>query len=130
MPITYTIDHDQKLITEIWTGDVEGGDLEAYWKHYLKDPDVLKIRCTLVDIRQARIRFNAHQLSILVGNIVFPVLYDRNLKWKTAIVVGNTAQFRVSREYHALAKHYSDDSIFDTVEGARAWLCGPESPKS
>ncbi len=117
------------MITEIWTGEVDSGVLEAYWKEYLQDPEVLKIRCTLVDIRQARIRFNAHPCPSWVGNIVFPVLYDKNLKWKTAIVVGNTAQFKASREYHALAKHYSDDAIFDTVEPARAWLLGPKSPR-
>jgi hypothetical protein len=130
MPITYTVDRDQKLITEIWTGDVHGSDLGAYWTEYLKDPDVLKIRRTLVDLRQAVIHFNAYELSILVGNIVFPVVYDKRWKWKTAIVVGNTAQFKVSRQYQALAKYYSEDAIFDTVEQARNWLSGPESPES
>lgn len=122
MPITYSIDRDQKLITEIWTGDVRSGDLEAYWKHYLSDPDVLAIRRTLVDIRQAVIHFTAYELSVLIGNIVFPVLYDRRLKWKTAVVVGNTAQFKVTQQYQALADVYSDDAIFDCTEKARDWL--------
>jgi len=129
MPITYTVDHDRKLITEVWTGDVHGDDLGEYWEHYLQDPEVLKIRRTLVDLRQAVIHFNAYELSVLVGNIVFPVLYDKRLKWKTAIVVGNTEQFKASRQYHALAKVYSDDAIFETIEQASDWLCGPASPK-
>ncbi len=130
MPITYTVDRDQQLITEIWTGDIDSPLLGAYWTEYLKDPDVLKIRRTLVDLRQAVIRFNVYELSVLVGNVVLPVVYDKKWIWKTAIVVGNTAQFKVSQEYHALAQYYSEDAIFDTVEKARNWLCGPETPKS
>ena len=130
MPITYTVDHDQKLITEIWTGDIHATDLGAYWTEYLKDPDVLKIIRTLVDVRQAVIQFSAYELSILVGNIVLPVVHDRKWKWKTGIVAGNATQFKASRQYQALAQYYSEDAIFDTVEQARSWLCGPESPKT
>jgi hypothetical protein len=122
MAITYTVDRDRKLITEIWTGDVHSDDLAAYWRRYLKDRAVLKIRRTLVDIRQAVIHFDALQLTTLINNIVFPVLYDRKWKWKTAIVVRNTAQFKVSQQYQGLAQYYSDDAIFDNVEQARSWL--------
>jgi hypothetical protein len=44
--------------------------------------------------------------------------------------VGNTAQFKASRQYQALAQSYSEDSIFDAVEPARNWLLGPEAQKS
>ena len=101
MPITYTVDRDQKLITEIWTGDVHANDLEAYWIQYLKDPDVMAIRRTIVDMRRAVIHFHGSQLAALVDSIVLPALQGRN--WKTALVVENPIHFGVSRQYQAFA---------------------------
>ena len=130
MAITYTVDRDEKLITEIWTGDVHAADLRAHWTTYLKDPEVLSIRRTLVDVRLAVLHISAYELSVLVGDIVLPALFDKRWKWKTAIVVSDVAQFEVSRKYQAMANLYSKDAIFDTVEQARTWLFGRESLQS
>ena len=53
MPITYTIDHDEKLITEVWIAEDQANDLAAHRRVYLADPDVMAIRRTVVDLRQA-----------------------------------------------------------------------------
>ena len=120
MGITYSIDDNQGIIRETWTGDVSALDLATYWGHYLADPRVLSIRKTLVDLRDATPTFSGQQLSSLIREVVDPALKGRD--WKTAIVVAQPVQFGVSRQYHAFAQHYSTDSIFSDPTAALAWL--------
>lgn len=120
MPITYTIDRAEKLITEVWTGAIAAKDLAAYWKRYLENPEVLAIRRTIVDLRQAEIRFSGSDLDALIQTIVLPVLGGRD--WKTAIVVGTSIHHGVSRQYQVFADRYSKDAIFQNMEDARDWL--------
>jgi hypothetical protein len=122
MPITYTIDRREKLINELWTGEIDAKCLEAYWRRYLDDPDVLEIRRTLVDLRQAEILFKGSELDNLIKTIVLPVLNGRD--WKTAVVVEKPVQFGVSRQYQCFADHYSKDAIFYDLEKAHTWLNG------
>jgi hypothetical protein len=116
------IDREKKLITEVWTGEVQSQDLAAYWKSYLEDPDVMAIRRTLVDLRQAEILFNGFDLDMLVKRIVLPALNGRD--WKTAIVVEKSFQYGLSRQYQVFAERYSKDAIFYNSEEARQWLMG------
>ncbi len=120
MPITYTIDREEKIITEVWTGEIQAKCLEEYWKRYLDDPEVLAIRRTIVDLRQATILFKGSDLDVLIQSIVLPALQGRD--WKTAIVVETPLQHGVSRQYHAFADRYSKDAIFYNMEEARNWL--------
>src|SRR5688500_15931117 len=78
MPISYSIDHDRRLIVETWTGDITADDLGAYWRSYLTDPEVLDIRRTLVDLRQCTILFTGALLAGLVDGIVLPILEGRD----------------------------------------------------
>jgi hypothetical protein len=128
MPITYTIDHDQKLITEVWAGEIHAADLAEYWKRYLGDPDVLAIRCTIADLRQAEILFNGSDMDNLIQSIVRPVLAGKD--WKTAIVVEKPLQFGISRQYQVFANQYSKDAIFRSIEEARNWLCAANPMKT
>ena len=120
MPITYTIDREKKLITEVWVGPIAAADLAAYWTRYLQDPEVLEIRRTLVDLRQAKILFKGSDLDRLIHTIVMPVLKGRD--WKTAIVVENSLEFGISRQYQVFAGHYSKDAIFQNIDEALEWL--------
>ena len=120
MPISYSIDHQKGYITERWSGDIAAADLSAYWRQYLTDPEVLALRRTLVDMRQCRILFSGEELSNLVHGIVLPIIKDAD--WKTAIVVKDSVQFGVSRQYHVFAETYSRDAIFDDAEAALKWL--------
>lgn len=120
MPITYSIDHEKRLITEVWTGPIKAKDLAAHWKPYLADPDVLAIRRTVVDLRRAEILFMGRDLDNLIQCIVIPILKGRD--WKTAIVVEELTQFGVSRQYQAFAERYSKDAIFYNMDEARGWL--------
>ena len=120
MPISYAIDREKRCIHETWTGMITAKDLGDYWRHILADPVVMVIRRTIVDLRECRILFSGEQLAELVEGIVLPLLDGKN--WRTAIVIGDRAQYEISRQYHVLAESYSRDSIFSTPEAAMAWM--------
>jgi hypothetical protein len=128
MPITYSIDHNQNLIMEVWTGEIQAVDLANYWKRYLVDPDVLAIRRTIVDLRQAVILFNGLDMNRLIRSIVQPMLAGRD--WKTAIVIEKPLQLGISRQYQVFAERYSKDAIFHSLEEARNWFNDLDSAKS
>lgn len=120
MPITYTIDTGRDIILETWSGTISASDLAAYWRGYLLDPEVMKCRRTLVDMRGAAIEFTGEQLSDLVHTIVLPTL--GGLKWATAVLVAAPAQFGTVRQYQVFAESYSWDSIFSDEKSAVDWL--------
>jgi hypothetical protein len=120
MPISYSIDKQKNVILEVWNGDISAADLANYWRQYLADPDVMSIRRTLVDIRQANILFSGEQLSQLVENIVLPALKGRH--WKTALLVARPVQYGKARQYQAFAERYSHDAIFYDFDTAVEWL--------
>ncbi len=122
MPIQYCINRDESLIEETWSGKVSAADLRSYWQVYLADPEVMRLRKTLVDLRGAKIEFLGHELDALIASVVLPALGE--LEWKTAIVVNNPVHYGVSRQYQVFAERYSQDAIFHDLDIARAWLNG------
>jgi hypothetical protein len=120
MPITYSIDKRNGIISEVWTGQVSTMDLAAHWKRLLADPDALAIRRTLVDLRNSDIAFSGEQLFDLVRTVVEPTLNGRD--WRSALLVGGSVQFGVSRQYQAFAQMYSNDAIFHDEDAALKWL--------
>lgn len=120
MPITYSIEPDRKLISEVWSGRICAVDLRWFWQQFLQDPEVMALRRTIVDMREATIRFNGAELDELIHEIVVPALNGRD--WKTAIVVKEPHHFGVSRQYQVFAERYSRDAIFNSMEAARTWL--------
>jgi hypothetical protein len=74
MPITYTIDSSRDIIFESWTGTISAGDLAEYWREFLANPDVIKCRRSLVDLRAASLLFTGPQLEDVVKTVVLPVL--------------------------------------------------------
>jgi hypothetical protein len=125
MPITYAIDRDAKLITETWAGQIRRDDVAEYWRRFLSDPEVMEIRCTLADLRQAEFCITGAELDALVRGIIIPALDGRD--WRTALVVGGPVQFGVSRQYQVFAERFSRNAIFRSIEEARAWLGLPDS---
>lgn len=120
MPIVYHIDPTAELIKETWTGKITADVLSDYWKVYLADPAVMRIRRTLVDLREAEILFYGAELDDLIQTVAAPRL--GGLDWKTALLVENATQFGVSRQYQTFALWYSRDAIFDDPSAAQAWL--------
>jgi len=120
MPISYSIDRENRCIHETWTGMITAADLGDYWRRYLADPVVMVIRRTIVDLRPCRILFSGEQLAELVESIVVPLLDGES--WRTAIVIGDPMQNEITRQYHVLAESYSRDSVFQTPEAAMEWM--------
>lgn len=120
MPITYSIDQENRIIEEKWTGTISKDDLADYWRRYLDDLEVLDIRRTIVDLRESHIVFTGRQMQDLIELIVLPDLKGQD--WKTAIVVGESYQFGVSRQYQVFAEMYSKDAIFNNMDEARGWI--------
>ena len=122
MPISYSIDTENNVILESWTGMITAADLAAHCRRYLADPAVMAIRRTIVDLREARILFCGEQLAEAVESIVLPTL--QGIRWTTAIVVTDPMHFEISRQYRILAESYSRDAIFGTREAAMEWMRG------
>lgn len=120
MPITFSIDHERRVIHESWEGDITIDDLRDYWTLILSHPEVIAIRRTLVDLRRANVLFTGTQMWDLVNCLVIPRLGGRD--WKTAILVESPTQYGISRQYQVFAEHYSKDTIFDDFDTAMAWL--------
>ena len=120
VPITYSIDAASGVILEVWEGNVTAADLRRYWEAYLADPEVMALRRTLVDLRQARIQFTGAELSVLISMVVEPALKGRN--WITALLVARPVVFGVSRQYQVFAERYSRDAIFQNFDDALEWL--------
>ena len=120
MAIQYSINRNIGIIEERWTGIVTAKDLQEYWRHYLEDVEVMSLRRTLVDLRQATIEFMGSEFDALIRAEVLPRL--KGLDWKTAIVVSHPVQYGISRQYQAFADTYSKDSIFYDYSEAKKWL--------
>ena len=119
-PISYSIDTSRDVIFEVWRGEVTAADLRRHWEAYFADPMAMGVRRTLVDLRDATIRFTGTELSSLVAVVALPRL--KGLTWKTAIVVGQPVQFGVSRQYSVFAEGFSTDCIFADANEALRWL--------
>ena len=120
LPIRYSVDASNKIIFEVWQGNVTASDLGRYWQQYLADPEVLATRKTLVDLRGATLQFTGDEMESLITSFVIPTL--KGLDWTTAIVVDRPDQFGVSRQYQVFAELYSKDSIFFDTDSALNWL--------
>jgi hypothetical protein len=120
MTITYEIQHADNVIAETWQGDITIDQLRAYWREILSDPEVMKIRRTLVDVRFASIGFSDAEFDRAVSDVVFPALEGRD--WITAIVVNTSRQLQLGSRYHSYAARYSSDVIFSSVDDAKRWL--------
>jgi hypothetical protein len=120
MPISYHIDDKAAVIFENWTGDVHSKDLKDYWNVYLRTPEVLAIRRTLVDLRESNICFTGEELCRLIESVALPLL--NGMDWKTAIIVQKATQYGFSRQYQVFAELYSNDAIFYKLDEALHWL--------
>jgi hypothetical protein len=123
VPITYSIDAATGVILTVWEGDVTAARLRRHWEVFLADPQVMALRRSLADLRQARIQFTGAELASLLSTMVVPALQGRD--WTTALVVARPVEFGVSRQYQVYAERYSRDAIFEDYEVALAWLTRP-----
>jgi hypothetical protein len=120
MPITYTIDHADRLIYVTFDGPVTGAELFEHWQAFMSDPPVLDIRRSIADLRGATLEFGYEELRTLIAEVLAPHLSEA--PFRTAVVVASPTTFGVSRQYQALMSTLSDDSIFTDYDEALAWI--------
>ena len=120
MPIAFTIDRKLGIVREYWAGSVTAEDVKELWSHYLSDPEIMGLRATLADLREATLDFGGAQLRRLVSTVVDPQVQGRD--WISAIIVAGPVQLEMSRQYQELAENYSRDAIFFDEHDALEWL--------
>ena len=59
--ISYRVDADQHIILEAWKGEISVVELRSHWAICLKDPEVLAVKRTLVDLRHCEITFSGQE---------------------------------------------------------------------
>ena len=123
MPISYTIDRQQGVIFATWKGVVTAEVLARHWATVFADPEFKMVRRTLADVREATVSFSGAELARLVESMAAPAVGET--RWKAAIVVSQTAQFGMSRQFHVFASLFAEDAIFFDRESALAWLLAP-----
>lgn len=123
MPITYTVDLERGISEARWTGRITVDDVRDHWTRLLADPDALRFRRSLADIREADFELRGPELDALVRTLMAPALEGRS--WKAAIIVEKPVQMGLSRQYQVFAERYSVDAIFTDPDAARAWLLSP-----
>jgi hypothetical protein len=120
MPIKYSIDSALGIVRETWIGVVSAADLEGHWRAMLNDPEVMRLRRTLVDLRPSRPGFSHTQMVEVIRNLIEPALAGRDLR--TAVVAFGPNQVGLSERYHMCAKTYSCDATFAEPSAAVEWL--------
>jgi len=120
MPIKYSIDSALGIVRETWIGVVSAADLEGHWRAMLNDPEVLRLRCTLVDMRPSRPGFSHSEMVDVIRNLIEPALAGRDLR--TAVVAFGPTQIGLSERYRMCAKRYSSDATFAEPSAAVEWL--------
>jgi hypothetical protein len=120
MPITYTIDQQQKIIFTKWDGVIDATEISRHWTELLADTMALEIRTSIADIRSTDLQFTGDELHTIVLTQVIPALKGRD--WTCAIVVAKPVQYGTSRQYQVFAQSYSSDNIFFDYEAGLAWL--------
>ena len=120
MPITFDIDSNLGIVRESWTGKISAEEVRAHWVRMLTDPEVLALRASLSDLRQASLDFGGWQMRRLIDTVVTPLLNGRD--WITAMIVAGPFQLGMTRQYQDHANHYSRDAIFFNEHDALEWL--------
>ena len=122
MSISYVVDPERQVVTSHWTGEVTIQEIREHWVILLEDPAVRAITRSLADVRAAQFKFNGEELRRAVVEIAAPRLKGR--KWCSAIVISDTAQYGVSRQFEVFSGFLTKSAIFRSVDEAEAWILG------
>lgn len=120
MPISYTVDREQRILFSTWIGKITADDLRRHWATAFADPEALAIGRSLADVREASPALTGDEMAELVREIAAPRLAGRT--WTVALLVAKPAQYGVSRQYQVFAEQFSRDSIFYDRDEAVRWL--------
>jgi hypothetical protein len=120
MPITYTVDKERNVVMVTWQGDVTAEDYRAHLRTMLQDPDALSAGRSLIDLREANLVLHGAELNAVREVEAGPRLAGR--QWRSAVLVGSTANYGLARQYQILSQSEDTDGLFRDYAAALAWL--------
>ena len=120
MPITYTIDREQRRINAFATGIIRADDLHGLIRSLLADPGLVPGLRGLYDSSYAEPDITILQLAEVAGEV--RQLLNRGLG-RIAIVAQLVTTYRVAKTFTVLARAIGIDvDIFTELAEAEAWL--------
>ena len=120
MPITYTIDREQRRIKAFATGVIRADDLHGLVRSLLADPGFVPGLRGLYDASAAEPDITVLQLAEVAGEV--RQLLNRGLG-RIAIVAQSPATYRVAKTFTVLARAIGIDvDVFTELAAAEEWL--------
>jgi hypothetical protein len=120
MPITYTIDREQRRINAFATGVISADDLHGLIRSLLADPGLVPGLRGLYNSSNAEPDITVLQLAEVAGEV--RQLLNRGLG-RIAIVAGSQTTYRVAKTFTVLARAIGIDvDVFTELDAAEAWL--------
>jgi len=120
MPITYTIDREQRTIKAFATGVISADDLHGLVRSLLADPGFVPGLRGLYDASAAEPDITVLQLAEVAGEV--RQLLNRGLG-RIAIVAQSPATYRVAKTFTVLARAIGIDvDVFTELAAAEEWL--------
>lgn len=120
MPIHYAIDRERDIVRVVWTDRVDDAAFAAHLQKMLSDPEALRCRRSLSDLRGAELTMLGAQLKTRLRGSAAPMLGDS--PWTVAILVKSPAQYGTARQFEAFAEGIARNAIFHDEAEALAWL--------
>jgi hypothetical protein len=120
MPITYTIDREERRIKAFATGVISADDLHGLVRSVLADPGFVPGLRALYDSSAAEPDITVLQLAEVAGEV--RQLLNRGLG-RIAIVAQSPATYRVAKTFTVLARAIGIDvDVFTELAEAEEWL--------
>lgn len=120
MPITYTIDREERRINAVATGIITADDLHGLVRSLLADPGFVPGLRGLYNSSLAEPDITVLQLAEVAGEV--RQLLNRGLG-RVAIVAVSQTTYRVAKTFTVLARAIGVDvDVFTELEPAEAWL--------
>ncbi len=126
MAITYTISHEDRVITLFATGIIRADDLHGLIKSILSDPGFVPGLRGLFDARYAEPDITVMQIAEVAGEV--RELQNRGLG-RLAVVAQSQTTYRVAKTFSVIARAIGIDvDVFKELAPAQSWL--DENPDS
>ena len=120
MPISYSVNHQDRLVRVTWTGDVDGAAFAAHLKRVFLDPEAMQYRRSLADVRGVNLLMSGWELEASFKKEAEPSL--RTSVWTVAILVDSEVQFGVARQFEIFGEGFIRSAIFEDEAMALEWL--------
>ena len=121
MPVTYTIDANQRLIRTRCVGDVTYDEVAAHFRSLVDDPDVPGYLDVLLDLSELGSLPETHQLENVARDVQKASAKVRF--GACAIVAQRDALFGMMRMFEVIARTYFREiQAFRLMEQAESWL--------